>query len=62
MSITEKTKLTAGSDEVNIHWCCNRSAEKSDIAQQSEEPERIHLAPAPARQLLGINVRVRAKA
>lgn len=62
MSVTEKTKLTAGSDEVNIHWCCNRTAEKFDIAQESERPERIHLASAPARQPLGINIRVCAKA
>lgn len=48
MSVTEKTKLTEGGDEVNIHWCCNRTAEKFDTAQQSERPKRFHLASAPA--------------
>lgn len=56
MSVTEKTKLTAGSDEVNIHWLCSHTDEKFDTAQQSEGPERIHLASAPARQPLGINI------
>lgn len=56
MNVTAKTKLTAGSDEVNSHWCCSRTAEKFDIAQEPERPERIHLASAPARQPLGINI------
>lgn len=60
VNLKKRRLRTVGSNEVNIHWCCNRPAEKFDLAE-SEQAERIHLASAPARQPLGIDLWMRAK-